>query len=152
MTPEAMAALHARCFTLPRPWSADEFAALLATPGVFLLTEAGLGLLMGRVAVDEAELLTLAVDPGARRRGMGGALVARFQAEAAARGADRAFLEVAADNAAALATYGRAGFARAGLRRGYYRSAEGRTVDAVVMTCHPLPLPQGPKNPGPPGI
>jgi ribosomal-protein-alanine N-acetyltransferase len=85
------------------------------------------------VAGGEAELLTLAVDPPRQGRGTGGRLVARFLAEAGRRGAARAFLEVAEDNAAARALYARAGFAVAGRRPGYYRHPDGRRIDALVM-------------------
>ena len=44
-----------------------------------------------------------------------------------------AFLEVAADNAAAQALYARAGFAESGRRRGYYRRPDGSGLDALVM-------------------
>lgn len=133
MTPAALARLHAECFTVPRPWSAAEFAGLLDGPGVFLLTEGDAGFLMGRALAGEAELLTVAVAPAARRRGLGARLVARFLAEARARGAQSAFLEVAAGNAAARALYAAAGFAEAGRRRGYYRGPGGQAEDALVL-------------------
>ena len=78
MTPEDLAALHARCFTIPRPWSAAEFAGFLADPLAFLLVEGDAGFLLGRAVAGEAELLTLAVAPEARRRGLGQRLVGRF--------------------------------------------------------------------------
>ncbi len=133
MSPEALARLHAACFTRPRPWSADEFAGLMAGTGAFLLTDAH-GFLLGRVIADEAELLTLAVDPAHRRRGIAARLLARFKDRAATLGAVTAFLEVAADNRAARALYVGAGWTQAGSRRGYY--APG--VDAVVMTLRPV--------------
>lgn len=133
MTPEAMAALHARCFTTPRPWSAAEFAHLLVEPLCFALTEPG-GVLLGRAVAGEAELLTLAVAPEARRKGIAARLLAGFLAEATARQAESAFLEVAADNAAAIALYGRGGFATAGRRRAYYARPDGPALDALVMT------------------
>lgn len=133
MTPEALAALHATAFaTSPRPWSAAEFAALLAEPSTLLATLPG-GFALGRVAGPEAELLTLAVAPDARRRGTGTALVIAFEAAAAARGAEEAFLEVAAGNAAARALYDRLGYRRRGLRRGYYPRAGAPPVDALVL-------------------
>jgi ribosomal-protein-alanine N-acetyltransferase len=86
-----MAALHAAAMTTPRPWSAAEFAALLATPGAFAT------------------------------------------GDARARSAATAHLEVAADNAAALALYDGAGYRRTGLRRGYYRRGDSTPIDAVLM-------------------
>ncbi|WP_134724864.1 GNAT family N-acetyltransferase [Paracoccus luteus] len=135
MTPQELAALHARCFVHPPPWPAAAFAGLLSSPGVFLLTHPPgdapgcAGFLLGRAAAGEAEILTLAVDPASRRAGAGRALVAAFAAEACRRGAETAFLEVASDNAAALSLYARAGWQVAGRRRAYY--APG--IDALVM-------------------
>lgn len=134
MTPADLAALHRLCFQTPPPWSEPDMAAALADPLVFLLTEGDSGFLLGRTVADEAEVLTLCVRPEGRRRGLGRALVARFVYQARLRGARRAFLEVSAENPAAIALYESAGFARAGQRRGYYRTAEGARIDALVMT------------------
>lgn len=133
MTPAALAALHARCFTTPRPWSETEFAGFLADPLTFLLVEGDAGFLLGRAVAGEAELLTLAVAPEARGRGLGRKLVSRFLYQARLRGADSAVLEVAEDNDPAQALYARARFAEAGRRRGYYHTPEGRPVDALVL-------------------
>lgn len=138
MSPGDLAAIHARCFIRPRPWAAAEFASLLQSPHAFLLSRPD-GFLLGRAIADEAELLTLAVAPEARRRGMARDLVAAFAATSRARGAARAFLEVAADNLAAQALYRGAGWHDAGRRRRYY----GPDLDAVVMT-----LPLGPGQEG----
>lgn len=127
-----MAALHAAAMTAPRPWTEAEFAALLATPGTFAVGDAT-AFALGRVVLDEAELLTLATHPGHRRRGLGRACLAAFEAAARARGARTAHLEVAADNAAALALYGGAGWSGAGRRRGYYRTTDGGAVDALLL-------------------
>ncbi len=134
MTPDALAALHAVCFTAPRPWSASEFADLLSNRLVFLLTEPG-GFLMGRVIADEAEVLTIAVDPTRRQQGIGARLMDRFRTESAQRGAVSAFLEVAEGNIPARALYARAGFTESGRRRGYYHPPDGTPDDALVMTC-----------------
>ena len=133
MTPVALAALHARSFTTPRPWSEGEFAGFLADPLVFLLVEGDAGLILGRAVAGEAELLTIAVAPEARQRGLGRKLVSRFLYQARLRGADSAFLEVAEDNAAARTLYTRSGFTEAGRRRGYYRTPGGRLIDALVL-------------------
>lgn len=128
-----MAALHGACFTTPRPWSAQEFEAVLADELCFTLIESG-GFLIGRAVAGEAEILTLAVDPTARRKGLGGTLVDRFLAEAKSRGASSAFLEVSAQNQAAISLYVRAGFAKVGLRRAYYVQPHGAPVDALVLS------------------
>lgn len=134
MTPADMAALHARCFTTPRPWGAAEFAAIVSDPLCFTLIESD-GFLIGRAVASEAEILTLAVGPDARRRGVGARLVQGFLTEAQNRGAAQVFLEVAATNQAAISLYLQAGFAKVGLRRGYYTQADGATDDAAVMSC-----------------
>lgn len=133
MTPDALAALHALCFTTPPPWSEADFAGFVTDPLAFLLVEGDAGFLLGRAAAGEAELLTLAVAPMARRRGLGRRLVARFLYQSRLLGAGRAFLEVSAGNAAGIALYESAGFVRVGLRRGYYGTPEGARIDALVL-------------------
>lgn len=128
MSPEAMARLHAVCFGRPRPWSAAEINDILTMTGSFALT-APQGFLIGRVVAGEAELLTLAVAPEARRRGVASALLDRFAAASHSRAATTAFLEVAADNAPAIALYQRKGWAQAGRRRRYYDAA----TDALIL-------------------
>jgi len=133
MTPEALAALHALAFTeAPRPWTALEFATLLEEPST-LVAARDRGFALGRVAGPEAELLTLAVHPEARRRGLGRALVDAFEEAAAARGAAEVLLEVAVTNAAARALYGGLGYVAVGRRPGYYRRAAAPPVDALVL-------------------
>lgn len=139
MTPETLASLHARCFRTPPPWSAADFSGFLTDPLAFVLVEADAGFLVGRAVAGEAELLTLAVSPDARRRGLGRKLVSRFLYQSRLRLAERAFLEVAADNAPAIALYESAGFAPAGRRRAYYHSPDGPSLDALVLARDLLP-------------
>jgi ribosomal-protein-alanine N-acetyltransferase len=68
-----------------------------------------------------------------RRQGIGARLLAAFEARAAAAGAAEAWLETAADNAAARALYAAAGWQERGRRRGYFRRGDGTATDAVVM-------------------
>jgi [ribosomal protein S18]-alanine N-acetyltransferase len=133
MTPAKLAAIHAASFVTPRPWSEAEFESLLASPMVFLLTESD-GFLLARVVADEAELLTLAVAPQARRKGIGRRLVGQFLAAAGSRGAARAFLEVSAENPAARMLYRGMGFVEAGRRAGYFQGADGQSADALVLS------------------
>jgi ribosomal-protein-alanine N-acetyltransferase len=131
MTPDALARLHAAAFTEDRPWSAAEFASLLALPGTLLLGD-DRAILLGRVTLDEAEILTLATDPDHRRQGLAASLLARFEAEARARGAHRTFLEVAEDNAPARALYEGRGYREVGRRPAYYARRRA-PVAALVL-------------------
>ena len=121
----ALAALHAAC--CPDAWDAAAITALLATPGTFAFAPHD-GFVLARVAGDEAEILTLAVAPPARGRGLGRALLQAVIRGAAERGAASLFLEVGADNPAALALYAGLGFTKVGMRKAYYN---GR--DALVL-------------------
>jgi ribosomal-protein-alanine N-acetyltransferase len=144
MTPDALAALHRLCFTdAPRPWSAEEFRGLLALASTLFSARPG-GFAVGRLAGPEAELLTLAVHPASRRRGLGAALVGDIEAQAAARGAEEARLEVAVTNAAGRALYAAMGYAPVGRRPGYYARARRPPVDALVLLKRLEPLPSPP--------
>ena len=143
---ESLAEVHASAF--PRPWSAGDLVDMMAGLGAAALgVEEDEGALAGFVLIQavagEAEILTLAVSPRARRAGVGRALVEAAAAQAVAGGATALWLEVAQDNAPALALYRASGFAPAGLRRGYYRSGN-EAVDAVVMR---RPLNRGANSP-----
>ncbi|MDO8377494.1 GNAT family N-acetyltransferase [Phenylobacterium sp.] len=131
---EALSAVHRRAFT--PGWGPEEIADLASGPGAFGLiveSEAPLGMILCRALAGEAEVLTLAVDPQARRRGVARALVTAAAGAARAAGAQAMFLEVAVDNDGAIALYETQGFVRAGRRPSYYDRGGGVYVDAVVM-------------------
>lgn len=126
-----LADIHAEAFTRAA-WTSAAFADLLGQSGVFAIDSAD-GFILMRVVADEAEILTLAVRPLARRGGQGAHLVGEGVAGAAARGATRVFLEVAEDNVAARALYEKIGFTEAGRRSGYYAGADGGRRDALLL-------------------
>ena len=163
MTPEELSALHSRAMTNATPWSPAAFTDTLAAAGTFLCPvprssledvctgaqerpgqrpgpARGAGFLLGRVLEDEAELLTLAIEPALRRRGLGRALLAAFEAEATSRGATSAFLEVAETNAPALALYSGAGWTEAGRRPGYY-PREGTDPESALILVKTIGVP-----------
>lgn len=119
---------------MPRPWSETEFAGLLSMSDVFVICCAGPSLAMGRVVVGEAELLTLAVGPAAQGRGLGRAALQAYETESIARHAEVSFLEVAANNAAAIHLYLSHGYSESGKRRGYYNASDGTKIDALVLS------------------
>lgn len=132
MTAAEMAALHALCFTTPRPWSETEIAELLSNRFCFAINAVS-GFLLGRVVAGEAELLTIAVDPAARNQGIGTGLMQEFLTQAATRGADSVFLEVADFNTSAQRLYLASGFTETARRRGYYHAPDGTRSDAILM-------------------
>lgn len=124
-----LAALHAACF--PDAWDAAAIAQLLGTPGTFALYHQD-GFVLARTAAAEAEILTLAVAPAARGRGLGRALLQAAIKQAHATGAQTMFLEVGADNPPALALYAGLGFVQVGTRKAYYSKHSGGS-DALVL-------------------
>ena len=127
-----MATTHAAAFTQSRPWSEAEFAALLDSRLTFAVGDERCFALV-RVVVDEAELLTIATHPDHQRQGLARAVMKSWRDEAARRGAETAFLEVAADNTPACHLYETCGFCICGNRPGYYRRQDGTSVDAILM-------------------
>ena len=67
----ALAAIHRRAFSDEDSWNASLMAAQLGRPGVFALISGASGMIMVRVAADEAEILTVGVVPEARQQGIG---------------------------------------------------------------------------------
>lgn len=93
------------------------------------------GFVLARYACGEMEVLNLAVTEGARRTGVGDALVRAALEEGEARGASQAFLEVRESNAGALGFYAALGFTAVGRRKGYYQAP---VEDALILSV-PLP-------------
>ena len=125
----ALAAIHASAFPSREAWGEDAITIQLALPGAFGLIDDRGGMLLGRMAADEAEVLTLAVAPEARRQGIATLLLRAAKAHVGARGGTGVFLEVATGNAAALALYARERFVKVGHRRRYYADL----ADALVL-------------------
>jgi ribosomal-protein-alanine N-acetyltransferase len=137
-----LAQLHGQLFDVP--WSVSTIKQMLSHPGsVSLIARSGqplaaVGFVIGQVAADEAELLTVAVSKAEQRKGIGRRLVEAVGRAAKNAGARTLYLEVAADNAAALALYQSLQFAPSGRRKGYYaRPGSQAAQDAITMA---LPL------------
>ena len=132
MTPQALAATHARAFTDSRTWHEDEMAALIASPHVAVTGDERCFVML-RVITDEAEILTVATDPDHRRQGLAARALAEAETVAASRGATQVFLEVAETNTAARALYDKAGYTLVGTRPDYYAQKTGTPVQALVL-------------------
>jgi [ribosomal protein S18]-alanine N-acetyltransferase len=133
-------AIHKTAFA--DPWDAVGLGQLLESRQVFALADEQ-GFVMARVAAGEAEILTIAVVPAARRAGLGRALVIAAAAGAAEMGAEALFLEVAVGNAAARGLYDGLGFRQAGLRKAYYAGKAGALAEDALVLKAGLPLELG---------
>ena len=135
---EAIAGLHARGFY--RGWPREEFEAYLADPArtpAYVACDRKrrvVGFAMLRVVADEVELMTIAVEPKWRRKGVGAALLRAAFEDLMMSPARKMFLEAAADNASAIALYRGHGFAEIGRRDGYYPRPDGTPATALVMS------------------
>lgn len=123
-----LAAIHGAAFP-EAPWGAEAFHVQLEMHGVIGLLDGRGGLILLRLAADEAEILTLGVIPRLRRQGVAAGLLKEGLKRLRALGARTIFLEVEVNNTAARALYTRSGFHEVGRRRHYYANGD----DALVL-------------------
>ena len=135
---EELARLHAPLFS--PAWDMASFKLLLDHPGSIAFTARigeppeTAGFILGRLAADDAEILTLGVCEAWQRRGIGRRLVEALCRAARKAEARRLHLEVAASNAIALRLYKRLGFEEIGHRQGYYERPGAPPEDAINLS------------------
>jgi ribosomal-protein-alanine N-acetyltransferase len=126
----AIAQLHALSFG--RGWGEDEVYRLLIDHAVVAhraMTGRTLaGFVMSRTAADEAEILSIAITPARRGRGLSRPLLDYHLRSLAGLGARAVFLEVDEHNAPARRLYDGAGFREVGRREGYYAGGAAALV------------------------
>ena len=133
---EACAAIHAASFSYP--WPAVDIEALLmarttVAEGAYGRGDELQGFILSRLAADEAEVLTIAVKPKLRGKGIAARLMTANMERLTVAGAKTWFLEVEAQNSAALALYKRFGFEKVGERKSYYKKADGDSALAFIL-------------------
>ena len=137
-----LAALETELFAADA-WTAQTWWAELAgrPRRAYLLLEGEDGGVEGYAGLDHggdvADVMTVAVVPDRRGRGLGDQLLGALLRRAADGGAGAVMLEVRADNVAARRLYERHGFEEVSVRRRYYRQPGAPDVDAVVMRRRP---------------
>ncbi len=131
-----LARIHGQSFY--RGWPTADFQSFLEdrnTPAYIACDAkrriAGFALI--RTVADEAELLTIAVEPRWRGKGVGRALMEAAFADLMMSPARRMFLEVDEQNHAAIRLYERLGFSTISSRKGYYPRPDGSAATALVM-------------------
>ncbi len=132
---EHLACIHAASFD--HGWPADELRTMAAAAHnrlhVIEQDETVFSFVLLTVVAVEGEILTVATAPDRRGKGHAAKLLAHVVGALGAEGTEAILLEVAVDNAAALALYDRVGFQAAGLRKAYYSRAAGPPVDACIL-------------------
>lgn len=135
----ACAAIHSKCFA--HSWPASELETMIASvnylaDGVFHEPDGQvLGFSITRLVADEAEILTIAIDPRARQQGMGRQLLETQIGGLVRKGIRRIMLEVEDSNEAALKLYRSFNFHRDGVRKGYYAQGRIAPADAILLSC-----------------
>lgn len=130
-----LARLHGASFH--RGWGDGEFEQMLREQNTLIhRLRRGrniIGFAASRMAADEAEILSIAVSPEQRGRGLSRDLFMTHLGHLAGRGARTVFLEVEENNMPARRLYDRTGFAVVGRRERYYKEADGAELNALIM-------------------
>jgi tRNA threonylcarbamoyladenosine biosynthesis protein TsaB len=132
---DALVAIHAKGFGKDA-WSHAQMLgslSLVTTHGWAALDKNVLvGFVLLQTMQDEQEILTFSVSPDHHRRTIGKTLLRKVIDDARASCVKRIFLDVAADNRAAITLYEQAGFALAGKRANYYKHSN-KSVDGLIF-------------------
>ncbi len=133
---QVTASIHQKCFE--KPWTKIFFEQLLKEQTVCppfgwlaLQNEMPAGFILARHLINETEILTFAVLPVFRKKGVGQTLLRQLIQECQ----KPIFLEVSIDNQPALNLYRQEGFIIRGERKNYYDNQSGQPGDAYVMEC-----------------
>lgn len=131
----AISLLHGTAFR--RGWSEAEVEALLTDRSVVahraMSGRALTGFILSRRALDEAEILSVAVSASRRGKGVGHDLLTLHLRRLAGLGVRAVFLEVGEGNRAANRLYARTGFREVGRRPNYYQEAGSKSANALVL-------------------
>jgi ribosomal-protein-alanine N-acetyltransferase len=130
-----LAQLHGASFH--RGWGEGEFEGMLTERNTLVhrqrIGRKVVGFAVSRMAADEAEILSIAVDASHRGRGLSRTLLLTHLGHLAGHGVRTVFLEVEENNQPARRLYDKAGFAVAGRRERYYQQPGGEQLNAVLM-------------------
>jgi [ribosomal protein S18]-alanine N-acetyltransferase len=130
-----LAQLHGASFH--RGWGESEFESMLGESNTLVhrlrLGRKTVGFAVSRMGADEAEILTIAIDPRYRGQGLSRNLLLTHLGHLAARGVRTIFLEVEENNRPALSLYKRIGFAVVSRRERYYQEPGGEQLNALLM-------------------
>ena len=137
-----LASLHARAFEGrdEKTWHAKDFEKFLNSPGfeafIYHSAKQPVAFALVRIVCDEAELITVGVDPVFQRNGHAKRVLAHLTGHLKLRGVESLFLEVREDNYSAMTLYEACGFIKSGERRAYYQTLSGVKYDAYLFSLN----------------
>ena len=130
-----IAELQAACF--PDPWTELDISEILSTPAcvglICQIRQQPVGFSLNYVHPGESEILSIGVAPSFRQQGIAHYMLSHLYDICQQKNSQRLFLEVAADNQPALALYQQQGFDQIGERPNYYKNADGKRLDALIL-------------------
>ena len=130
-----LAQLHGESFH--RGWGEAEFETMLTERNTLVhrlrLGRKVIGFAVSRMAADEAEILSIAIDADRRGRGLSRGLLLTHLGHLAGRGVRAVFLEVEENNQPARRLYETTGFGVVGRRERYYQQPDGERLNALLM-------------------
>ncbi len=133
---DTLTEIHKKCF--PRYWNRQAFTDFFAVKGTFAFLiekeNEQVAMMVYRVSFEQVDILTLAVLPAWRKRGIAKILVEKMLENCQALGAKKIFLEVEVGNDPAIKLYENSGFKHIGRRKLYYQQLDGSLTDALVMS------------------
>jgi ribosomal-protein-alanine N-acetyltransferase len=130
-----LAELHGASFH--RGWGEGEFEGMLRESNTLVhrlrMGRKTIGFAVSRMGADEAEILSIGIEPRHRGQGLSHKLLLTHLGHLAGRGVRTIFLEVEESNRPAIRLYERSGFMLVGRRERYYRQAGGEQLNALLM-------------------
>ncbi|MBT5185619.1 MAG: GNAT family N-acetyltransferase [Kordiimonadaceae bacterium] len=138
---ELLSEMHVSSFAnLPEQvWSKNDFQEILSITGtkaqVICQSEIPFGFILLREMANEVEIITFCILPKWCNKGYATFLLEWVIKKLQLQITKRLFLEVRANNDAAIALYKKCSFKIIGRRKGYYNNHKSAKIDALVMQC-----------------
>jgi len=135
-----LAQLHRRAFEPQGDsiWSASAFRQFvessIITAQILQNGNLPVGFSLYRTVANEVEIISIGMDPEFQGKGFANTLISHLITSARADGAEKIFLEVRKDNAAAIHLYQKFAFISVGVRENYYKNSLGNDIDALVFS------------------
>ena len=136
---DAAVSIHAKSFSGGEVWGKETFQNYLRKPVVYGFCAFDQSQMAGFAVFqkieDVVELLTIAVNPAHRKKGVGRHVLEKGLESLISQESSDVFLDVAVDNQAAMKLYQSLGFQRIAVREKYYKRGLEK-IDAYVFKKH----------------